>query len=73
MKGLFKLMSGLALGAAMGAGLYLLLTRDGEQGFLGDLKKLANEAVAEGKRAAAQRRQELEIELGQQPTAAPIG
>ncbi len=67
MKGLIKLVTGLAIGAAIGAGLYLILNQDTEEGFVGDMKKLARQVVEEGKVAAEQRRQELEVELGQRP------
>ena len=68
MKGLFQLVTGLAIGAAVGAGLYLALTRDADEGFVSDIKKLARQVVEEGKMAAEQRRQELEVELGQRPS-----
>ena len=67
MKGLIKLVTGLAIGAAIGAGLYLILNQDTEEGFVGDMKKLVRQVVEEGKVAAEQRRQELEVELGQRP------
>ncbi len=64
MKGLFKLVTGLGLGAALGIAVYWLATRDGEEGLLADLKDYVAQVVAEGKAAAAQRRRELESELG---------
>lgn len=65
MKGLFKLVAGLGLGAALGIGVYWLVTGDHEEGLLADLKALVAQVVEEGKVAAAQRRRELELELGQ--------
>lgn len=70
MKGLFQLITGLAIGAAIGAGIYLVLTQDSDEGFVSDVKKLAQKVVDEGKLAAEQRRQELEVELGQRPAPA---
>lgn len=67
MKGLIQLVSGLAIGAAIGAGIYLVLTQDTEEGFVSDMKKLVQKVVEEGKLAAEQRRRELEVELGQRP------
>lgn len=70
MKGLFQLITGLAIGAAIGAGIYLVLTQDSDEGFVSDVKKLAHKVVDEGKLAAEQRRQELEVELGQRSAPA---
>jgi len=73
MKGLFKLITGLGLGATLGIGVYWLITRDREaglapgarpEGILAELKDFVAQVVAEGKAAAAQRRRELERELG---------
>lgn len=69
MKGLLQLVTGLAIGAAIGAGIYLVLTQDTDEGFVNDMKKLAQKVVEEGKMAAEQRRHELEVELGQRPAA----
>jgi hypothetical protein len=74
MKGLFKLVTGLGLGATLGIGVYWLITRDREagrtpgehpEGMVAELKDFVAQVVAEGKAAAAQRRRELERELGQ--------
>ncbi|MCS7039227.1 MAG: hypothetical protein RMN24_05925 [Anaerolineae bacterium] len=65
MKALFKLVAGLGVGAALGVGVYWLVTSDREQGLLAELKELVSQVVEEGKAAAAQRRRELELELGQ--------
>lgn len=70
MKGLFKLLAGLAIGAAVGAGIYLVLSQDNDEGFVSDMKQLAQKVVDEGKLAAEQRRREMEVELGQRPTPA---
>ncbi len=73
MKGLFKLLAGLGLGATLGIGVYWLVTRNREEGLasgtrpeglLTELKDFVAQVVAEGKAAAAQRRRELEHELG---------
>ena len=64
MGGLVKLIGGLAVGAAIGVGIYLILAQDSEEGFVSNVKALANQAMEEGKRAAADKRQQLEIELG---------
>jgi len=50
--------------ALLGAALYLFLTSEDEEGFAHEVKALVNEVVAEGKKAAEQRRVELESELG---------
>ncbi|RME46080.1 MAG: hypothetical protein D6791_09175 [Chloroflexi bacterium] len=63
MKGLLQVLGGVTLGAALGAGIYLLLTNEEDEGFLSDLKSLLDEVIEEGKRAAEQRRLELEQEL----------
>lgn len=66
MKGLLKFIGGLALGAAVGAGAYLVLTNEDEEGVIHDLKMLVNEVLEAGKEAAQTRRAELERELGHQ-------
>jgi hypothetical protein len=65
MKGLLKLIAGLGVGTALGVGVYWLVTSDREKGLLADLKDLITRVVDEGKAAAAQRRRELALELGQ--------
>jgi hypothetical protein len=69
--GLLKLIGGLVIGTAIGVGLYLILTQDSEEGLVHDMKSLANQAVEEGKRAASEKRQQLEIELGRGPESTP--
>lgn len=59
-----KFVGGLALGAALGAGAYIVLTRDSEEGVIRDIKESFNKALEEGKRAAEERRRQLEAELG---------
>jgi len=62
-----KLMGGFLLGAALGSGIYVLLTQDNDVGIIGNAKTFMNKVVAEGKQAADIRRTELQIELGQKP------
>ena len=64
MKTFLKFTGGLALGAAIGAGLYLLFTKDDEAGVIRDIKESFSRAIEEGKRAAEERRMQLEAELG---------
>ncbi len=71
MNGLVKLVSGLVIGTAIGVGIYLILTQDSEEGLVHDVKSLANQALEEGKRAASDKRQQLEIELGRGPDTTP--
>jgi hypothetical protein len=59
-----KLAGGLVLGAAIGAGVYILITKDSDEGILADLKNTINQAIEEGRRSAEERRLQLEQELG---------
>ena len=59
-----KFIGGLALGAAIGAGVYILVTKDSEEGIVADIKTTINRAIEEGKRSAEERRRQLEQELG---------
>ena len=71
MKGLLKLVGGIMIGAAIGAGVYLLMTNESEEGVVADVKSIVNDAIEQGKQAADTRRTELQIELGQMPETAP--
>jgi len=64
MKTLLKLTSGLLLGAAVGAGAYLLATKEGDSELVREIKESVNRALEEGKRAAEEQRRLLEMELG---------
>ena len=64
MSSLLKFAGGLALGAAIGTGVYLLVTKEQDKGFLQDVKEIVNQAIEEGKRAAEEQRRQLEQELG---------
>ncbi len=64
MSPIIKFMGGFLMGAALGAGVYVLITRDNEDGIIGNAKTFIDKAVAEGKQAAEMRRTELQIELG---------
>ncbi len=64
MSTILKFAGGLVLGVAIGAGVYLLVTKDGEDGVIHGIKKSINRAVEEGKRSAEERRKQLEQELG---------
>ncbi len=59
-----KFTAGVALGAAIGVGVYLVVTSDSEEGVIHGVKETINRALEEGRRAAEQRRLELERELG---------
>jgi hypothetical protein len=59
-----KFAGGLLLGAALGAGLYLLVTKDSEEGIIHDIKQTINQAIEAGKLSAEERRRQLEQELG---------
>ncbi len=59
-----KLAGGLVLGAAIGAGVYILITKDSDEGIIADLKNTINQAIEAGKRSAEERRAQLEQELG---------
>ena len=73
MSSFLKFIGGAALGAAIGAGVYFALTSDHEEGLIHDFKALVNEVIEEGKRAAEQRRMELEMELqGKWPAPQPV-
>lgn len=72
MKTLLKLIGGLAIGAAIGTGIYLLLSRNEEEGVVHDVKMLVNDAIEEGKRAAESRREQLQVELGQHSSPSGI-
>ncbi len=61
---LVKFFGGVALGAAVGAGIYLVLSSEDEEGVIHGVKETVNRAIEEGRRAAEQRRRELELELG---------
>ena len=64
MKTFLKFTGGLVLGAAIGAGIYILLTKESEEGIVHDIKESFNRAIEEGRRAAEERRKQLEAELG---------
>ncbi|MCO6450183.1 MAG: hypothetical protein J5I90_05285 [Caldilineales bacterium] len=66
MNGFLKLVGGLIIGAAAGTAIYLALTSDDEEGFIHDMKTLANDVVSDGRRAASERRMTLERELSGQ-------
>ncbi len=59
-----KFTGGVILGAAIGVGIYLVVTSDSEEGVIHGVKETINRALEEGRRAAEQRRLELERELG---------
>ena len=59
-----KFMGGVALGTVVGVGIYLVATSDSEEGLIHDIKETIHYALEEGRRAAEQRRLELERELG---------
>ncbi|GEM_PF-3270663 len=64
MSTILKFVGGVALGVALGAGVYLLATKESEQGIVHDIKENINRAIEEGKRSAEEKRQQLEQELG---------
>ena len=64
MKTLLKFTSGLLLGAAVGAGAYLLTTKESDNDLIREIKNSVNRALEEGKRSAEERRRLLEMELG---------
>lgn len=71
-----KFVGGLALGAAIGAGVYLVVTKDDDdEGFIHNIKESINKAIDAGRLSAEERRQQLEQELGfsidDEPLAAP--
>ncbi len=72
MKGMLKLVSGMVMGAAIGASIYLLLSNENDEGVISDVKYLVNEVLEEGRQAAAARRVELEIELSQSSSASEL-
>ncbi|HEY80853.1 MAG TPA: hypothetical protein G4O05_07230, partial [Caldilineae bacterium] len=59
-----KFVGGVTLGAAIGVGIYLVVTSDSEEGVIHGIKETISHALEEGRRAAEQRRLELERELG---------
>ncbi|RUA18279.1 MAG: hypothetical protein DSY55_00450 [Clostridia bacterium] len=63
MSKLLKFMGGVAFGAALGVGVYLVLTQEDETGVLSDVKAIIANAVEEGKQAAQAQRRLLEQEL----------
>jgi len=63
MSKLLKFLGGVALGAAIGAGVYLVLTQEDENGLLSDVKSIVEKALEEGKQAAQEQRRLLEQEL----------
>lgn len=63
MSKLLKFLGGVAFGAAIGAGVYLVLTQEDETGLLSDVKAVIANAVEEGKQAAQEQRRLLEQEL----------
>lgn len=67
MSPVLKLMGGLILGAALGAGTYILVTQNNEDGIINGAKVFFDNVVDQGKLAAKERRSELKIELGQEP------
>lgn len=64
MSTILKFVAGATLGVAIGAGIYIFATKESEEGILHDVKESINNAIEEGKRASAERRQQLEQELG---------
>lgn len=71
MSGFLKFLGGLTVLAAVGIGVYKILTNEQEEGLAHDIKVAAKEIVDEGKRAADQRRIDLQAELAQQPPINP--
>jgi hypothetical protein len=63
MSSMLRFFGGVVLGAAVGAGLYVVMTHEGDEGVVADLKAFANNVVEQGRLAASERREELEIEL----------
>ncbi len=61
---LIKFFGGVALGAVVGAGVYLVISSEDEEGVVHGVKEAVNRALEEGRRAAELRRRELELELG---------
>lgn len=66
MSPILKFIGGVIGGAALGAGIYVVLTRDNGNGIIDDAKQFLNNAAEQGKQAAEARRTELQTELGQQ-------
>ena len=71
MSGFLKFLGGVTVLGAIGIGVYLVLTDQKEEGLAHDIKAAAKEIVDEGKKAAEQRRLELQTELGQRPPVDP--
>jgi gas vesicle protein len=63
MKTFWNFLSGLVLGAAVGAVCALVLAPKAGEDFRADLKREIEDILEEGRKAAALRRQELEEEL----------
>ncbi|MGQ9491829.1 MAG: YtxH domain-containing protein [Anaerolineae bacterium] len=63
--GFLRFLAGLILGALVGAALALLLTPQSGEEFQRFLRQRAEEIVEEGRRAAAERRAELEAQFAQ--------
>lgn len=72
MSSIFKFMGGIILGTALGAGIYVVVTQDNEDGIIAGAKSFVNNVIAEGKQAAETKRTELETELGQIPETQPV-
>jgi len=68
MSPILKFIGGVFGGAALGAGIYVVLTRDNDNGIIDDAKQFLNNVAEQGKQAAQARRKELQTELGQQPS-----
>ena len=64
MNRLLKFAGGLVVGAALGAGAYIILTQDNEHDLVRSIKEEIFRALEEGKRAAEEQRRLLEAELG---------
>ncbi len=73
---LLSFLGGATLGAAVGVGIYLVATSDHDEGILQGVKSTIQNAIEEGRRAAEERRRELERELGfpidQEPELRPL-
>ena len=65
MSRLIKFVGGIILGAVLGAGTYMVLTHEDEASIIDDAKAFVDNVIGEGRRAAEDRRTELESELGQ--------
>ncbi len=65
MKGFWNFVSGLVVGAAVGAVVALIVAPDSGDGLRREIKREIDDIFSEGRRAAAQRRAELEEQLEQ--------